>query len=279
VTPWEYNSPRKRLLIASFEEPQGGIINNRFEVDVTNIQKFIEETREKSGVRVTVTHVVVKAIGEMLKAAPDINGKIILGKYVPFKHANVSLTCDVEGKDVNLICIEDVDKLTIEDIAEEINKKSKASKSKTDTGYVNRSKSLKYAPSFIINLMLYFGLIVGQWMGKSINRWSLAAHPLGGAMVTNVGIFGLKDGTAAVPTGGIGNCIIAVNKITDRAVVKDGKIEIVPTMIINVSIDHRFLDGSRAKVLSDILDLYLQNPWKGSRLDQLDNKVKATIVN
>jgi pyruvate dehydrogenase E2 component (dihydrolipoamide acetyltransferase) len=279
-TPWKHNSTRKRFNIATWDEPQDGIIQNRYEVDVTNINTYIAEVKEKLGMKITLTHVLAKAVGEMLKAAPDVNGKIVLGKYIPFDHANVCLAVDVkDGEDLHALLVEDVDKLTIEDISEEIARKATAIKQLKDKSYNERTKAAKNLPSFLMLPLGFFMLIVTQWMGKPVKSKGVDAHPVGGALISNVGIFGVKDGTAPVLAGGFSACTITLNQVVDRPIVKDGKIQIAPTVMINVSIDHRFLDGSRAKTLSKILNLYLQNPWKGSRLGEPKNAEAAAITN
>jgi pyruvate/2-oxoglutarate dehydrogenase complex dihydrolipoamide acyltransferase (E2) component len=272
MTPWKHNSTRKRFNIATWDEPQDGIIQNRYEIDVTNINTYIAEVKEKLGMKITLTHVVVKAIGEILKAAPDINGKIVLGKYIPFDHANVCCLVDVQdGQDLAFFLVEDVDKLNIEDISEEIDRKGKRIKALKDESYQARVKTTKHIPSFIMNFLGYLNLIFTTWLGVPLKSSGIDAHPLGGAVVSNVGVFGVKDGTAPVVAGGFSPCSITINQVVDRPIVKNGKIEIAPTVMINVSIDHRYLDGSRAKTLSRIMDLYLQNPWKGSRLGEPKN--------
>jgi len=280
MTPWKYNSTRKRLNIATWDEPQDGIIQNKYQVDVSNINTFMAECKEKQGIKISLTHIVVKAIGEVLKAAPDINGKIVLGKYIPFDHANVCCLVDVQdGQDLAFFLVEDVDKLTIEDIAEEIDSKGRKIKTLQDEHLKTRTNNMKYLPTFVMNVLNYVLLIVTTWFGKEMKDGGIQAHPFGGAVVSNVGIFGVKDGTAPVIAGGFSPCTITINQIVDRPIVKDGKIVIAPTVNINVSIDHRYLDGSRAKTLSKILNLYLQNPWKGSRMGEQNNGEIAAVSN
>lgn len=52
--------------------------------------------------------------GELLKNAPDINGRIVFGKYVPHDRVNVSCLVDINGgEDLANLLIEDVDKLSV----------------------------------------------------------------------------------------------------------------------------------------------------------------------
>lgn len=51
------------------------------------------------------------------KICEDLNGKIIFGKYIPYEQINISCLVDIEGKDLAMILIEDIDQLYVEDIA------------------------------------------------------------------------------------------------------------------------------------------------------------------
>jgi len=77
-------------------------------LDVTNTLKYLESFPKER--RPTITHVAIKAVGELLKAAPDVNGKIVFGKYVPFERVNVGCLVDINnGEDLAAALVEDVD--------------------------------------------------------------------------------------------------------------------------------------------------------------------------
>jgi len=175
--------------------------------------------------------------------------------------------------------VEDVDKLTIEDVAEEIDRKGRKIKQLKDEDYHKRTNAMKHLPVFILSILHFINLLVSTWMGKPVVSGGIEANPMGGAVISNVGIFGVKDGSAPVVAGGFSPCSITINQVTERPIVKDGKIQIAPTVILNVNIDHRYLDGSRAKTLSKIINLYMQNPWKGSRLGEKKNGEVAAVMN
>ena len=54
--------------------------------------------------------------------------------------------------------------------------------------------------------------------------------------------------------------ILAVGRITDRAVVREGQIVIRPIMVMTLSIDHRVLDGNVGAQFLQSLKNYLENP-------------------
>ena len=48
---------------------------------------------------------------------------------------------------------------------------------------------------------------------------------------------------------------MSVNEVEKRAVAIDGKVEIRPMMNLNFTVDHRFMDGGRAKKIYEIVNL------------------------
>jgi len=57
-------------------------------------------------------------------------------------------------------------------------------------------------------------------------------------------MLGIRD--AYVPFTPFMNCpmIVAVGEAYDRPIVKDGKIVIAPVANLNITLDHRFIDGA-----------------------------------
>jgi len=62
--------------------------------------------------------------------------------------------------------------------------------------------------------------------------------------ISNLGMYGVDLFTAILPEGQTG--ILAVGRIADRAVAHEGAPHVRPTMLINLSCDHRRVDGARA---------------------------------
>ena len=69
---------------------------------------------------VTITHIVIKAAGECLKAGwKTVNGKIVFGRFVPYDTVDVTCLMDVDnGRDLAAVLVEEVDKKSFEDISD-----------------------------------------------------------------------------------------------------------------------------------------------------------------
>ena len=76
--------------------------------------------------------------------------------------------------------------------------------------------------------------------------------------ISNLGMFGIDQFSAILqpPEG----AILAIGRITDKAVVRDGQIVIRPMMTLTLSIDHRVLDGVLGSQFLQSLKGYIENP-------------------
>ena len=115
------NPLRRKLSIATWRPPRSGNIYGKLTVDATEALAYLDDVRERTGERVTVTHLVGRAIAQALSVEPSLNGRIRLGKFIP--HDNVSITYLVameDGSDLAKAKVEDADTKTLADIAREL---------------------------------------------------------------------------------------------------------------------------------------------------------------
>ncbi|NEW92597.1 pyruvate dehydrogenase complex dihydrolipoamide acetyltransferase [Rhodopseudomonas sp. BR0M22] len=80
----------------------------------------------------------------------------------------------------------------------------------------------------------------------------------GTTAVSNLGMFGIKDFTAVINPPHA--TILAVGTGEQRAVVKDGKIEIATMMSVTLSCDHRAVDGALGAELIGAFKTLIENP-------------------
>ncbi|MFB0535348.1 MAG: 2-oxo acid dehydrogenase subunit E2, partial [Anaerolineae bacterium] len=76
--------------------------------------------------------------------------------------------------------------------------------------------------------------------------------------ISNLGMFGIDQFSAILQPPEA--AILAVGRIADKAVVRDGQIVIRPMMTLTLSIDHRVLDGLIGSLFLQSLKDYIENP-------------------
>jgi pyruvate/2-oxoglutarate dehydrogenase complex dihydrolipoamide acyltransferase (E2) component len=82
----------------------------------------------------------------------------------------------------------------------------------------------------------------------------------GGAMVTNVGMFGIGEAWAPLSPVYRVPIIVLVGEIVEKPWVVDGRVEPRPVLPIGATIDHRWVDGHGIAGMSEAFQKYLANP-------------------
>ena len=76
--------------------------------------------------------------------------------------------------------------------------------------------------------------------------------------ISNLGMFGVDSFTAIINPPEA--CILAVGRIADQVVARNGVPEVRPMMNLSLTYDHRILDGAPAARLLQRIQFYVENP-------------------
>ncbi|HTW33549.1 MAG TPA: pyruvate dehydrogenase complex dihydrolipoamide acetyltransferase, partial [Rhizomicrobium sp.] len=80
----------------------------------------------------------------------------------------------------------------------------------------------------------------------------------GGFAISNLGMFGIKEFTAVINPPHA--AILAVGAGEERAVVRNGKIEVANVMTVTLSCDHRVIDGATGARFLQAFKLFVEDP-------------------
>ena len=79
-------------------------------------------------------------------------------------------------------------------------------------------------------------------------------------MITNVGSLGLEEAYVPLVPYSRVPLLVAVGKVVEEPVVRDGQLAIAQTMKLFATFDHRILDGSHAAKMSRCLHACFADP-------------------
>ena len=85
-----------------------------------------------------------------------------------------------------------------------------------------------------------------------------AEYEGGGFAISNLGMFGIKQFTGVINPPHAG--ILAVGAGEQRAVVRNGKIDIATMMSVTMSCDHRVIDGATGARFLDAFRQFVEEP-------------------
>ncbi len=256
-------SIRRKLAIASWSEPREGNIYGKLSVDITQGLRYLEEQRVRTGEKVTVTHLVGKAIAEALRRAPTLNGRIVLGRYVPFETVDIAFLVSLEdGNDLAKAKVENVDKKSISALAQELRERTSRLRGGGDNDFEKSKGAIKVMPTWMLRPMVAMTGFLASSLGLTIKPLGIQPFPFGSCIITNVGVFGVDE--AFVPPTPFARVpvYVLIGAVRDKPVVKDGQVVVQKQVTITATIDHRFIDGAQLAVLAKTVRSVLENPWQ-----------------
>lgn len=265
----KFNNMRRKLAIASWSDPDSPECHGHMKVNMRNSLKFIEDFFNKTGKRLTITQITLKAAADALSTNKDMTGKIAFGCYVPYDTVDISCLVSLEGgKDLSFINIFESDKKSLSVIWDECQAKLESIRSGDALKlHKKASNPFKLLPSALAGILAEISSFIAIPLGIDLSMWGLKKHPLGSMTITNVGSGGFQIGYAPFPSILRVPAVAALSSIKDEAIVEDGKIVISPMLTILFTLDHRFGDGTRALKALNSLKYKLEHPHDSFSLD------------
>lgn len=252
-------STRRKLAIATWSPPAEGNIFGKVTVDVSRALQYIERTRERSGEKISLTHLVGKAAANALAAAPTLNGKILFGKFVPFDSVGVTFLIATDG-DLGKTRIDDADQKSITEIASELREAAAKIRGGKDEAFQKSMNAVRAMPMVVLRPLIRFTGWLSGALGVNIKALGVERHAFGSCVITSVGMLGFDEGYAPFTPFARVPLLLLVGAVSDRPTVVDGEVVVRPMVTITATVDHRFIDGAQLSVLAREFRRVLEDP-------------------
>ena len=185
---------RRKMAIAAWRPPREGNIYGKVTVDASNALRYLDEVRERTGEKVTVTHLVGRALASARAVEPTINGRIRFGRYIPHDMVSIAFLVSMpDGSDLMKARIDDVDTKTPAQIAAELREQAERLRSGADDDYNKSMGVVRKLPTWLLRPLLWFTGFLASSLGINAKALGVTAYPFGSAIVTSVGMFGLDE--------------------------------------------------------------------------------------
>jgi pyruvate dehydrogenase E2 component (dihydrolipoamide acetyltransferase) len=244
-------STRRKLAIATWSAPREGNIYGKLTLDAGPALAYLEAVRARTGRKVTLTHLVGRAVGLALKEAPGLNGRLLWGTYTPHPTVDVAFLVAIEdGKDLAKVKVPCIDTLSVAEIADRLSGGATALRTGRDAAFEKSRGPLKALPTWLIRPLVWFTGWLTSSLGVSVPALGLEAFPFGACIITSVGMFGLDEGYAPPTPWARVPIYVLMGAVRDMPAVVDGQVVVQKQVTITATIDHRFLDGAQGAVLA-----------------------------
>lgn len=281
LIPKENVSSFRKLAIGSWKTAYDPTVYGTMTMRMDKALAYIEAFRQKTGIRLTVTHLLAKAMAEALRRCPDANAILRFNRIYLRKRITIStLVVQTDGGKVDLTSakIDDAEQKSLREIAAELEAAVQKVRQRKDEMLEKGKGTIYKMPYAFLNFFTWLISFFMYTLNWDMTWAGMPRDAFGSAIITNVGSLGLD--TAYVPLVPYTRVpiFIAPGAIKDAPVVENGKVVPGKLMNVNASFDHRFIDGFHASILANTFREMLENPFEHfDKLDELDPVVPADV--
>jgi pyruvate/2-oxoglutarate dehydrogenase complex dihydrolipoamide acyltransferase (E2) component len=254
----------RKIALNTWPVPNNATIYGAIDVDVGPLQAYLKEQSERHGVKCTFTHAVTRALAILLRRYPDCNVLVrghriwVRDEVDIFHQVAMPLDAGTGRADLSGAVVRRADEKPLHEIARELSQLALAVREERD-GQMAKTRGLLFGlPAPLMRTTLR---LIG-WLSYRLNLGLPATppDPFGGAMVTSLGMLGIK--LAYVPLLTFSRCpfLVVVGQVEDRAVVRDGQVVARPMITLTATLDHRVIDGFQAGLLARDMKQLLEEP-------------------
>jgi pyruvate dehydrogenase E2 component (dihydrolipoamide acetyltransferase) len=257
----------RKIAIGTWQTAYDPTVYGTLRIRMDKALAYIEKFRETHGIRLTVTHLVAKAVAEGLKRCPDANAILRFNKIYLRNQVTLSVlvvqTDQGDGKvDLTAARIADADKKSLKEMAIEMQDIVDKVRQRKDAALEKGKGTIALIPFMLMNAFLKLLSLLMYTLNIDLSWAGMPKDAFGGVTITNVGSLGLD--VAYVPLVPYTNTpiFVAPGAVLDLPVVEDGKVVPGKVMNLNASFDHRFIDGFHAGILAKTVREMLENPFE-----------------
>jgi pyruvate/2-oxoglutarate dehydrogenase complex dihydrolipoamide acyltransferase (E2) component len=256
----------RKLALGTWSAPRGPAAYGVLDLDCENALAWAARARAATGEKITLTHVVGKAVALAIASVPDANGFASLGRLMLRETVDVffqvaffdedergAARSDNAGRrDANLAGakIQSADKKDVVAIARELRERAAAIRTRGGDPTVRAAKMMGKLPGPVRSTVAHLGASLSFDFGWNLSGLGIPSDPFGSCMVTNVGVFGIELAWAPlIPYARTPICL-TLGTVRDAPSAVGKEVVVRKRVSIGVVFDHRVMDGYHAGVMA-----------------------------
>lgn len=251
----------RKLAGSAWRGPADPQFYGDLDLDASALQDYAARARQASGVHVTLTHLVGRAVAHGLGAVPELRVRLAHGREYPRESVDVFFIVTTGGgRELTGVKIADAGRKSAVEIGRELGRRCHEIAGGDDPE-LGRGKALltRLPPAG-----LRWALRIGAWLTSDLNldlsRLGMPRQAFGGAMITSVGGWGVSR--AYSPLAGYYRVpvLVLVGAVRPLPVVVAGEVMARPVVTLTATFDHRYVDGFHAARFARAVREYCEHP-------------------
>ena len=259
----------RRLALAAWGSPVDPTIHGTLEIDATAALAHLAALRGHGDVKATLTHLVGRALARVLAEHPELNVLIRWGRFYQrddvdiFFQVALQPEADDGAVDLSGVVVRNADRKSVLEIAGEFATRVQRVREDRDPELATLRRRLGQLPPLLLRPIQSVLDFVQYTFNLKLP--GLPRDAFGSAMVTNIGMFGMR--WAYAPLFPPSHCpiVVLIGAVHSKPlVVTDDagreQLAIRPILPLHASMDHRVLDGVQAARVATRLEHLLLHP-------------------
>jgi pyruvate dehydrogenase E2 component (dihydrolipoamide acetyltransferase) len=256
----------RKVAIGTWQDAYDPSVYGTLELRMDEALRYLDAFRQKTGKKLTVSHLMAKAAAMVLKETPDANAilrfnRIYLRKRIGI-FFQVALTDEGPHKiDLSGATLYDVEQKSLVEIYDEFDEKVKKVRARQDPALEKSRQTFLRLPYAFLNLALKLIAFFSYTLNLDLRKFGIPQDPFGSLMITNIGTLGLDVAYVPLVPYSRVPILLAVGAVAERPVVEEGRVTVGKMMKVSATFDHRIIDGAHAAAMSRILREWIEQPF------------------
>jgi pyruvate dehydrogenase E2 component (dihydrolipoamide acetyltransferase) len=239
-TPVENPSSFRRMAAGMWRSPRDPSIYGQMDVDATASLAFLAEQPGK----VTVTHLVARAVALALRDQPELNAKVRFWGRLERRETIDLFVTVAAGGDLSGARIDRADGKSLAELAREVTDRAGKIRKGNDRDHARTRGAMKALPWWLARPATWASdMLVNE---LHVELPGMPGDPFGSAIITSVGMFGID--AAFAPFVPLARCpmLILVPEVRPRPWAVGDVACVRPVLRLCATFDHRIIDGAAA---------------------------------
>lgn len=264
----QHLSAFRRIAIGTWRTVGDPTVYGTLALPFDRAEQYLAELRRRTGRRVTITHMMAKAVAHTLEAMPDANAVLRFNRLWLRKDIGVFFQVAMEDPETGEVDLSgatlfDAHKKTLVELTDEFEAKVRSVREHKDPELEGSRNLFHKIPAPLLHTALDAISFLSYELNLDLRRFGIPNDAFGSAMVTNIGSLGLEEAYVPLVPYSHVPLLLAVGNVRTEPTVRDGELTTGRVLRVFATFDHRVLDGMHAARMSKTLKALFEDPEKG----------------
>ncbi len=230
--------------------------------------RYLAAFREATGQRLTVTHMMARAMGAVLEEVPEVNALLRWNRIYLRKEISVFFQVAIEDPatgaiDLSGVKVDSPHRKPLTEIVADFERSAARVRARNKDDALEKSRGgLVRIPGGLIGAVMRALSFLNYTLNLDMRWAGIPRDPFGGAMVTNIGSLGLEGAYVPLVPFSRVPIIVALGAVEDTPCVRDGQLAIGKIMRVFATFDHRIVDGAHAAKMVKVMRGWFEQPFE-----------------